>query len=260
MAAPSIKTVKRLFAVSGNRCAFPGCQNPIVEESGTITGQIAHICAASENGPRYDSHQSDDERHGFGNLLLLCGRHHTIIDSEVSRHSIAFLQEIKQSRKLSGPVEITPACGTAAQGLIASYEKIIIMNTTGNVAVNSPGAIQAGTVNINSMKKEVRFNPPTDSIGSSANPASYVEYLIGKFQDYQKQDTEKQGRGKYTIIYRAIKNEFGSKWQTFPLSKFDSLCSLLKRRIDNSMIGRIRKANGQKRYHSYDEHIGDADT
>lgn len=257
MSAPSTKAVKRLFAVSGNRCAFPSCQSPIVEVSGTITGQIAHICAASENGPRYDPGQNDEERHGYSNLLLLCGRHHALIDSEVDVYSVSRLKEIKRSSELPGAVEITPACGAAAQGLIEGYEKLVIVNAGGNVAVNSPGAMQAEVINLKTTKKEVRFHPPADSIGASANLASYVEYLIKKYQDYQKQDTEKSGRGKYTIIYSAIQREFGSKWQTMHMEKFDGLCTLLKRRIDNSKIGRIRKANGQKRYHSYEEHVGD---
>lgn len=181
MPSPSIKTVKRLFAVSGNRCAFPGCRSPIVEESGTVTGQIAHICSASENGPRYDPSQSDDERHGYSNLLLLCGRHHTLIDSEVDAYSVSRLKEIKRSRESFGPIEITPACGVAAQRLVESYEKLVIVNAGGNVAVNSPGAIQAEVINLKSTKKEIRFQPPMDSIGASANPASYIEYLIGKY-------------------------------------------------------------------------------
>jgi hypothetical protein len=47
MSAPSEQTIKKLFALSGNICAFPGCQSPIVESAGTVTGEICHICAKS---------------------------------------------------------------------------------------------------------------------------------------------------------------------------------------------------------------------
>lgn len=254
MNSPSLKTVKRLFAVSSNLCAFPACGSPLVEVSGTVTGEIAHIRASSPNGPRYDPAQDDEDRHGFGNLILLCGRHHTVIDTEVDEYPVSTLERMKRELEAKGPIEINPAHSIAAQGLIRKYESIVIINSGGNVAYKSPGAIQAQTVNLKTTKRTVRFNPPSDAIGSVAELASYVEYLIGKYQDYQKQDTEKEGRGKYTIIYKAIHREFGSKWQTIPVGQFEDLVSFLQRRIDNSKVGRIRKSRGQKRYHSFDEH------
>jgi hypothetical protein len=80
MAGPSEKTVKRLFALSRNRCAYPKCETPIVHSSGTITGEVCHIKAQSTGGPRFDSKQSDEARHSFENLLLLCSVHHRIVD------------------------------------------------------------------------------------------------------------------------------------------------------------------------------------
>jgi hypothetical protein len=47
-------TLKKLFALSGNVCAFPGCTAPIVDtEHGIVTGEICHIKARSPEGPRY---------------------------------------------------------------------------------------------------------------------------------------------------------------------------------------------------------------
>ena len=43
MNEPSLQTLKRLFAMSGNRCAFPECTLPIVEGSGIVTGIVCHI-------------------------------------------------------------------------------------------------------------------------------------------------------------------------------------------------------------------------
>jgi hypothetical protein len=254
MNSPSLKTVKRLFAVSGNLCGFPSCGIPLVEVSGTITGEIAHIRASSPNGPRYDSAQSDEDRHGFGNLILLCTRHHTVIDAEVRKYSVSVLEKMKREHEANGLVEINPALGSVAQGLIKKYERVVIVNSGGNVAYKSPGAIQAQTLNLKTTKKTVRINPPGDAIGASAELASYIEYLIRKYNDYQKLDVEKEGIGKYIIIYNAIRGEYGSKWQTIPVGKFEGLTSFLQRRIDNSKIGRIRKGRGQKRYHSFEEH------
>jgi hypothetical protein len=79
---PSLSTpvVKGLFAYSGNQCAIPTCQNQLVDVSGTILGNIAHICAASPGGARYDTNMTEAERHSASNLLILCSACHDIID------------------------------------------------------------------------------------------------------------------------------------------------------------------------------------
>jgi hypothetical protein len=254
MNSPTLKTVKRLFAVSSNRCAFPACPSPLVEETGTITGEIAHIRASSPNGPRHDSAQTIEERHGFANLILLCGRHHAIIDAEVKEYPVSRLEKMKYEHETRGTIEIGPFHGMAAQRLLEKCESVAIHNVGGNIAYKSPGAIQAQTVNLKTTKSSFKFTPPSDAIGANAERASYVEYLIRKYQDYQKQDLEKDGNRKYMLIYQAIQREYGSKWQTIPLTRFEELVSFLQRRVDNTKVGRIRKSRDQKRYHSFEEH------
>ena len=255
MSSPKSSTIKRLFAVSGNQCAYPDCEIPLVEPSGTVTGEIAHIKASSEKGPRYDESQSEEERHGFNNLILLCSRHHTIIDNEISEHSVEKLIAIKKQHEQSGPVEISPHTTSVAQALLSSYQNIAIQNNSGQVAVNSPGAIQANTLNLKTTKKKVSIAPPSGSVSSELDMCSYVEYLISKHQDYQKQHKEKEGRYKYMAIYNAIKREYGCKWQLVPVARFEELVIFLQKKIDNTKVGRIRKSWDQKRYHGFEEHI-----
>lgn len=71
---PSV--VKRLFAVSKNQCAFPGCEETIVDDKGTVIGEICHIESAEEGGERYNKDSSDEYRRSFENLILMCSNHH----------------------------------------------------------------------------------------------------------------------------------------------------------------------------------------
>ena len=255
MKSPTQKTIKRLFSVSGNRCAFPNCESPLVEESGTVTGEIAHIKAASENGPRFDPNQSDEDRHSFKNLMLLCGRHHTIIDSEVERYSVACLSEMKNLHEKKSGIEINPRDEGVASFFLQKYHiNLEITNSDIKFMINSPEAIQANTVNLQTQKKQIKILPPSGSIGNNPDMSSYIEYLVEKYKDFQKQDKEKEGKFKYIAIYNAMRRKFGSKWQVLPERQFVPLCELLKGRINNTRIGRIRKKRGQKNYHSYEEH------
>jgi hypothetical protein len=46
MSGLSVATIKRLFAVSGNTCAYSGCANPLVDvASGKVTARICPIKA-----------------------------------------------------------------------------------------------------------------------------------------------------------------------------------------------------------------------
>ena len=54
MAYPTTATIKRLLAVSGNRCAFPGCESPPLVIGNIATGKVCHVKAAIQ----YRRHRS----------------------------------------------------------------------------------------------------------------------------------------------------------------------------------------------------------
>ena len=83
----SHKTVKVLFALSGNQCAHPNCTNPLVEPATEesevlVMGQICHIYAISADGPRGNPGLSESELNSPNNLLLLCPNHHALVDGQ----------------------------------------------------------------------------------------------------------------------------------------------------------------------------------
>ena len=92
----NIKTdiLKALLANSGNRCAFPGCNQPIINEENKLIGQLCHIEALSPNGSRYNKNQSEDERNGYDNLLFMCYKHHCETH-DADKYPVSRLKEIK---------------------------------------------------------------------------------------------------------------------------------------------------------------------
>lgn len=100
MSSPKLTTIKRLFAESGNQCAFPKCTTSIIDDSrGIVLGEICHIKAQKVNGPRYDENQTNEERHGFNNLILLCPLHHSIIDSDTKSYTVERLINMKSKHE-----------------------------------------------------------------------------------------------------------------------------------------------------------------
>src|ERR1044072_1319296 len=73
---PTATAVKELSA-NAYRCAYPGCPRPLYrvdEENGdrTLNSTVAHICARSEGGPRWNKNQTKEDNMSVEDLLVLC--------------------------------------------------------------------------------------------------------------------------------------------------------------------------------------------
>ena len=91
--------VKRsLFARSGNRCAFPGCDQKIVVADGTYVAELCHIEAAASGGERFNGDQSQEDRTSAENLILFCKFHHVITNDE-KVFTPATLRQIKEDHE-----------------------------------------------------------------------------------------------------------------------------------------------------------------
>lgn len=122
MSGPSVSTIKRLFAVSGNRCAFPKCNQHLVDaSSGKVVGRICHVKARQPQGPRYDSSQSEEARHGFDNLLLMCPIHHDVIDDDPESYTVDRLLKMKATHE-SGQTPIAEPSDNVANQFIANIQ------------------------------------------------------------------------------------------------------------------------------------------
>ena len=100
----SRKTLKILFALSGNQCAFPACSNrliePATEQSDVlVTAHICHICAISTKGPRGKPGLTQRELNARDNLILLCRNHHALVDGQHETYPADMLKEWKKNHE-----------------------------------------------------------------------------------------------------------------------------------------------------------------
>lgn len=248
---PSLKTFKRLCTLSNNCCAFPDCTAPIIETSGTSTGIVCHIKARRKGGPRYDPTQSDDDRHSFSNLILLCPRHSRIIDSEPNKYTVKILEDMKAAHNSGGLAEISAFHLRMAELLLKSYRTINV-KTDGHVMIDSPGSVQATQVVFKNHKRSIKLQPPRDSLASDLSRRNYVKHLLDRYQEFARQQPGREFR--YPAIYSKITKEFGAKWDLVPLSSFDNLVSFLQRRIDRTMLGSMNKGKSIPNYSTFSEY------
>ena len=90
-----------LWSRSGGMCCFPNCNQQCVQEASdedpsAIIGQIAHIEAKSDSGPRANPFLAYQQRDAYSNLILLCPTHHRIVDALESTYTVDTIQGWKK--------------------------------------------------------------------------------------------------------------------------------------------------------------------
>jgi len=94
-----------LWARAAGRCEYRGCNESLVgdliagKEDG-LYGFIAHIVADSPGGPRGDEIRSPKLARSLENLMLMCARHHKLIDTDaLDEHPEPLLIEMKRAHE-----------------------------------------------------------------------------------------------------------------------------------------------------------------
>lgn len=208
---PTLSTVKKLFSLSGNNCANPYCNKFLVEQD-VILGEICHIEAAEENGPRFNKESDDEYRRSFSNLLLLCESCHKIIDTKIDEYTSPTLIQWKKNHEEKFQ---SSNYNVNKQIVEKSIEKFMVQENHNygsgtqfnNMADTQNIGSQIGTQNINfntiSEKKKVNidgarcviedFKTIIESHKLQANPPA--EDVI----DYQNELKERIARPVYLI-------------------------------------------------------------
>ncbi|OCA91296.1 hypothetical protein A8F94_05400 [Bacillus sp. FJAT-27225] len=91
----------RLWGKSAGRCQYEGCNEPLwldlLTKAEFNTAYVAHIIADSPDGPRGDKVLSEQLAMDISNLMLMCDKHHRLIDKEdVEGHPVERLIDMKK--------------------------------------------------------------------------------------------------------------------------------------------------------------------
>lgn len=109
----------KLWVMSGGRCEFPCCNELVWRDELTLQednfAHMAHIIAASSNGPRGDEELSPELQIDYDNLLLLCLKHSKLIDGKnADAYTVEQLRDykIKHEERIRRQTALGPESAT----------------------------------------------------------------------------------------------------------------------------------------------------
>lgn len=154
-----------------NRCSKPDCRVPTsAAAKGSKINRIgvaAHICAAAENGPRYDPTMTPEERKSIDNAIHLCSNHATEIDSDPLRYSPDLLRRWKRKAEEQSRQELGKKLPAVDEVRKAVYSVLV-----GQPASEATRAIEnvhrASESHLNSIDKRLKvFSSYNNGVSST---------------------------------------------------------------------------------------------
>lgn len=116
----------------------------------TLIGEVCHIKGARPGSARYDSNQSDDDRHNYKNLVLMCPTHHTVIDDDEEAYTVEYLLRLKSTNEQRSK----PVSDEEASRVVQNFA---LISNQGQI-----GGISAQTVNARQIT--LQSAPPTNHL------------------------------------------------------------------------------------------------
>jgi hypothetical protein len=179
--------------------------------------------------------------------------HHTIIDSDVAKYTVEYLQGMKAAHNPTANIEVQPIDAVRAERLLRKYDF--------QVSVNGPlttGPIQAHTVTINGPRNSrPKIILPVDVVGGSSTHRRYMSHLIERYKEFASKQPGRVFR--HAAIYGAIKNKFGATWEWVALTRFTEFATFVQKKIDGTWQGKINRSKGYPNYSSFEQYRDEHD-
>ncbi|MCF6353368.1 MAG: HNH endonuclease [Cyclobacteriaceae bacterium] len=192
-------TLKKLYALSGNQCAFPNCPVAFLNCEDDINfSNICHIEDANPNthkADRYNVNMSDTERADYKNLVLLCPNHH-IKTNNTEIYTVDVLRKIKRDH------EVIIRKRLAGQNIISKYPSVL-----------STVISQIGSKLMAGAKADEPITAPDPEKKMNYNNVLEYKPIIDLYKVYQ---------GKLSKIYQEIENQ-GSNRKEFVLKNINTI-------------------------------------
>lgn len=209
-------------------------------------GQTAHL-------------DGDPNNNALDNLAWMCLPHHDQYDGSTSQSKNFTEAEARSYReRLYSAVDKRRQESNHPQSRILKFPGLTDQSLV--VQAIGEGSYAAGRdVNIVNVKlakggKRSDIGVLPGTVSQNPRMIGYLRYLIDRYNEFKAWDCERRGETMhYGFIYTAYKRELKYDAKHTPIELFDNGVRFLQHRIESTMLGRMRKQEGQRLYSSFDE-------
>lgn len=175
---PLPETKRQLFLLSRNKCAFPSCEQLMIDQYGHFIGHICHIEAANMGGERFNSSQTNEQRRSISNLVLMCPTHHGVTNN-VEQYSVIKMQEIKATHESKAYTEYWSDAGAANLFVDITFSNVVsLLSNVDELSLSAYGLTSIGIIEtVNDFIKIMSRVP-------RANRIIFAHCLISSSGDY----------------------------------------------------------------------------
>lgn len=224
----STLTIKRLYSLSGNRCAFPGCPVKFLNwEDDVNFSNICHIEDANPNthkADRFNPNMTAEERANYNNLILLCPNHH-IETNDPQKYTVSSLKKMKREHEKKMDTL------QSGENLIAKYPSVL-----GDI-IN-----QIGSELLNDEFEDLEKKAPDTEEKILYNNVITFKPIIKEYSIYQGKinsiydEIEKQGSSKKSFLLQNIKTLYlKEKGKYADIEKIRENADLIFENIENEI-------------------------
>lgn len=219
---------KRLYQEAGSKC-------PVCGETQVSALRIHHIIPFARVG-----------QHDPAAMILLCANCHARADrGEISCDE---LFEIKRRLQAAPRKKATSTSKRSAvdrsrrvSGAIAAGRDV---NIGGDVVIKGHGQRHVGRTTVPGTVAEDKWK------------VGYLKYLGHRFNQFKEWEMRMHGQPmKHALIWVDYRREIKFNVEQTPLELFQRAVEYLRGRIDNTMVGRIRRSKGHQNYRALPQFV-----
>lgn len=223
---PGKSQERRIWDESGSRCQFCGT-------AGTVGLQIHHLDENPEN--TVDS-----------NLLAICGGCHERYKHGVITRNDAFrvkyyLTENKPPFPLLASEKPAPRRKKTEINVEVNHGQVAKKIVNNHYGAKAAGVVLPGTV----AEDPDRYN--------------YLEYLMERLAEFREAGAsfgqKRKSKVHVGVIRNMVKNDWGALPKNLKIGVWDDVVADLKKKIENTALGRNNVKQGKGCYHSFEKHL-----
>jgi hypothetical protein len=203
--------VKMLYSRVRGMCCFPACQNSCIEEDEAAdirysSGEIAHIEGVAKHSKRHNPSLTNKQRDAYPNWILMCGKHHPLVDSDSPKADVLFTVEILKKWKREAEARLL----LQTQTLMPEVSTVELEFVLKHLLKNGGGKVVSDVADFHllAVRDKIAKNKLSDYVAaqleSGIGKAPEVSKLVNQMEamsDGSSEELRKAFVGTYQSLY-----------------------------------------------------------